>query len=394
MNRRAFLQSAGLASLAFPSVTFGADKKLRVAIIGHTGRGDYGHGLDTVWLSLAETEIVAVADANPKGLETARARLKVERGFADYRQMLEQSRPDIVAICPRHADQHHDMALAAAAAGVRGVYMEKPFCRTPAEADALVAACQRTGMKLAVAHRNRYHPVLKTVDKMIADGAIGRLLELRGRGKEDARGGGEDLWVLGSHVLNLMAYFGGQPRACAAVLEKDDRPVTKADVQEGREGLGPLAGNKINARFDMERGVPGYFDSIQNAGKAAAGFGLQLVGNQGIIDLRCDRQPLAHLMPGNPFQPVRELRPWIAISTAGAGKPEPMEQVDADVAKHIIPARDLMAAIREDRQPLCGVRDSATVVEMISAVFESHRQGGARVVLPLKNRANALASLS
>ena len=73
------------------------------------------------------------------------------------------------------------MAVAAIEAGARGVYVEKPFCRTPAEADDLVAACDKHGAKIAVAHRNRWHPALQIIDKLIADGGIGRLLEIRGR---------------------------------------------------------------------------------------------------------------------------------------------------------------------------------------------------------------------
>ena len=40
---------------------------------------------------------------------------------------------------------------------------------------------------------------------LIEAGRIGQVLEIRARVKEDQRGGGEDLWVLGSHVLDLMA---------------------------------------------------------------------------------------------------------------------------------------------------------------------------------------------
>ena len=42
-------------------------KTYRVAVIGRTGRGNYGHDLDTVWLDLPETEIVAVADEDEAG---------------------------------------------------------------------------------------------------------------------------------------------------------------------------------------------------------------------------------------------------------------------------------------------------------------------------------------
>src|SRR5690606_23516844 len=105
-------------------------------------------------------EIVAVADANEAGLARQLSKLKIDHGFRDYQQMLRQVQPEIVAICSRHADQHHAMALAAIEAGARGLYIEKPICRTPAEADALLAACEKHDAKIAVAHRNRYHPAL------------------------------------------------------------------------------------------------------------------------------------------------------------------------------------------------------------------------------------------
>ena len=37
--------------------------KYRVAVMGHTGRGNYGHGIDRVWLDLPRCEVIAVADA-------------------------------------------------------------------------------------------------------------------------------------------------------------------------------------------------------------------------------------------------------------------------------------------------------------------------------------------
>ena len=80
---------------------------------------------------MPEVEIVGVADADPAGLVKAQKKLKLERGFADYRQMLAELKPEIVAIAPRHVDEHRDMAMAAIEAGAQGIYMEKPFCRTP-----------------------------------------------------------------------------------------------------------------------------------------------------------------------------------------------------------------------------------------------------------------------
>lgn len=386
MNRRQFISTATLGTVAFTARA--AESKFRVAVIGHTGRGNYGHGLDVMWQQVDGTETVAVADADAKGLAAAKAKLKVDKGFADYHVMLKEVKPDIVAVSPRHLDQHRDMILAAVDAGARGIYVEKPFCRTPAEADELVAACERRKVRLAVAHRNRYHPALPTITRLIKEDLIGRVLEMRARGKEDPRGGSLDLWVLGSHLVNLAGYFGGRAVACTAAVMQDGRPVTKADVKEGDEGVGPLAGNEVHARFETEKGIPLFFDSIQKAGVASAGFGIQVIGTKGIIDLRVDKEPVAHLLPGSPFQPALESRAWMPVSSAGVGRPEPIENLGKLMSAHVIAGRDLVAAIHEGREPICNMREGAATVEMICAVFESHRLGGKRVSLPLQTREN------
>lgn len=393
MNRRQFITTATATSLALNVPAAELPSKLRVAVIGHTGRGNYGHGLDTMWLQLPETQIVAVADADAKGLAATLKKLNVTVGFADYRKMLAETKPDIVAVAPRHLDQHRDMLLAAIDAGARGIYVEKPYCRTPAEADEIFIRCRQHAVRIAIAHRNRWHPVLPVIQKLIADGLIGRVLEIRARGKEDQRGGSLDLWVLGSHLFNLATVFAGKPLTCSATVFQNGKPVTRADVKPGDEGVGPLAGNEVHARFETETGVPMFFDSIANAGVREAGFGVQLIGTKGIIDFRIDQEPFAHLLAGNPFQPAKDARQWTPISTAGVGQPEPIANLGKQLMGHVIPGRDLIAAMRENREPLCSARDGALTVEMICAVFESHRQSGQRVALPLKERDHPLTKL-
>ena len=144
MKRRSFLAAASSAILVSGEVA-AAEPKRRGAVIGHTGRGNYGHGLDTVWNHLPNAEICAVADASPAGLAQELKKLGIDQGYADYRKMLADVRPEFVSVGPRYADQHRDMALAAVEAGVKGIYVEKPFCRTPAEADELVAASRKHG---------------------------------------------------------------------------------------------------------------------------------------------------------------------------------------------------------------------------------------------------------
>lgn len=386
MNRRSLLSGAAASTLSGPlfSSTEGANP-VRVGVIGHTGRGNYGHGLDKVWLRLPETRIVAVADADVEGLRKARQRLQVERGYSDYREMLEKERPEVVAVCPRHPDQHAAMILEAVAAGASGIYVEKPFVRSLLEVDQIREAAGRTGVKISVAHRNRYHPTLEIVDRILQNGGdrrIGKLLEIRGRGKGDQRGGDEDLWVLGTHVLNLFSYFGGKALDASASLYHRGEKVAKHHIHDGKEALGPLAADEVHARFRMERGITAFWDSVANDGTNNHGFGLHLVGSEGVVAIKCDGKPLAHFRRGNPFDPANR-SVWEPIG------PEDPGEV-ADVHNHVTPCRDLLDAIRQDRQPLCDLEEGALTVEMVMAVFASHFQGGASVSIPLAKRKHPL----
>ncbi len=398
MFRRDFLTTASAAvagSLLRPCAD-GAlppnspSQALRVAVIGHTGRGNYGHGLDTVWSTLPQTELVAVADADAAGLGAAEKRLKGTRAFADYRQMLAEIRPQIVAVAPRFVDEHHAMITASIEAGAKGVYVEKPFVRTPAEADDVVRGCHERGVRLAIAHRNRYHPALPVLADLLASGALGTPLEIRARGKEDQRGGALDLWVLGSHVLNLAVFLAGKPLACSGMAYQKGVPATELDIHEGDEGVGPLMGDAIHARFEMESGIPLFFDSKKGLGDPSANFGIQVLCTNGTVDLRIDKEPLIHVQMGNPLKPDTAPRSWIPLTSAGLGKAEPIQNIRQLIAGHQQPVLDLIASIETNRQPLCGPEDGRTIVEMIHSLFTSHIRGGARVPLPLVARGNPL----
>lgn len=370
-----------------------ATEKLKIGIIGHTGRGDYGHGIDICWRELGDiAEIVAVADPHEGGREAARKRLAAPKAFADYQQMLDETQPDIVSICTRHPDQHRDMFLAAAERGIHA-YMEKPMCVTPAEADDMVAACEKHRVKLALGHITRIGPRLDVVMNLIHDGAIGEVLEFRGRGKEDARrGGGEDFWVLGSHIMNLIHTLGGEPEWCFSRLEQDGHPVTRADVKPGNEGLGPLAGDRVHAVYGLPGGRTATFDSVRGAGTGQPWrFGLQVLGSKGIIEILTGYLGEVSILQDSSWSPARSGKNWQPVSSAGIGKPEPIGG-DPRLLGNVVSCKDLIQAIRDDRQPECDGTQGRWAVEMICGAFESHRLGGP-VTFPLETRVNPLGLL-
>ncbi len=363
----------------------------RVAVIGRTGKGNYGHGLDTVWLKAGErVEIVAVADENEAGRAAAAKRLGAKNAYADYRQMLDKERPHIVSVADRWPDCHRDMVIACAEHGA-SIFLEKPVARTLQEADEMVAACEKHHVKCAVAHQTVYSPRVKVVKELIAAGRIGDILELRGHGKEDRRGGGEDLMVLGTHSFDLMRHLVGDAKWCFARIQQGGRKAAAGDIRPAGEQIGPVMGDHIAAEYGFGGLAVGSF--ITHVAKAGAGsrYWLEVRGTKGQLQMGFGVFGPTYLCEDPSWMVGRSKAAWQEITSNGLGKPETITAKEVDNGNIWI-VNDLIDAIEKDRQPLDSLYDGRASLEMILAVYDSH-QRERPVELPLKNRRHPLAGL-
>ncbi len=368
----------------------------RAGIIGHTGRGNYGHHLDTAFQGLPNVKVVAVADPDEEGRAPAVQRTGASHNFADYTTMLSQMDLDLVAVCPRWVDQHADMVIACAEAGVKGIFCEKPFSRTLAEADAMLAACEKSGARIAVAHR-RANPYELHAKKIIEDGLIGDVQMIRRHGKADHRAGAMDLIVLGPHLLDNIRFFAASEVAWAhAHVTQNGRELTTSDIHEGDEGVGPIAGNGLAAYFVFRNGVTAHFDSYRSddtdTREQVNWLGLEIQGTSGILSLRL--APLGELyhypyrlwLPGDRDGTwERIILPDWDLNPDG----QPRSVSEKFQMNNRVFVEELIRAIEEDRQvsAVTNGRDARAVLEMIMAIHESQRLG-ARVDFPLQNREN------
>ena len=129
-----------------------SQKTYRAAAIGHTGAGNYGHGLHIAYKNIENVEFIAVSDADDVGRAKAVEEAGALRSYADYREMLEKETLDIVSVCPRWTSEHVAMVSACLEAGC-SVYCEKPMTSTLAEGDIIVETANKNGLKVAVAHQ-------------------------------------------------------------------------------------------------------------------------------------------------------------------------------------------------------------------------------------------------
>ncbi len=364
----------------------------RAGIIGRTGKGDYGHYLDRAFQGLPQVVCVAVADDDPEGLRAAGERIGVQSLYQDFRQMLREEKLDLVAVGPRWCDSHADIVIACAEAGVKGILCEKPVAATLAEADAMVEACERNNVRMAVAHRRAcaYEQYAK---KLVEEGAIGPIQVMRAHGKADHRAGAMDLMVLGTHMLDSMRYFAGADVTWAhGHVTQDGREVSKDDIREEAEGVGLVAGNGVSAYYVFENGITAHYESYPGDRPGSRWFGFEVYGLNGILSLRNSPSGEMYRYPHGLWIPGEDDGRWERIFLEEWEKRPDGQMRTGEEQMHLsnrMIAEELIQAIEEDREVIAcsSGRDARAAIEMVMAVHESQRLKR-RVTFPLENREN------
>lgn len=213
-NRREWFASAVAASAMAAPVRM--PHKIRVAVIGQEGH--LGEVLSPL-PQLPDVEVVAYCDANAGALASLGKKIKNEaaRGFLDQRKMLDEMKPDVVAVV------NDDGARAGAVLETlqRGIHCiaEKPLAISRIDLDKIKRAAQVSKGKLTMLVPLRFAPHFKALRQVVESGEIGEVLLLGGQ-KSYKRGASSDwknkrasygstmLWI-GPHLVDLF-YFAGR----------------------------------------------------------------------------------------------------------------------------------------------------------------------------------------
>jgi predicted dehydrogenase len=364
--------------------------KHRVGIIGATGRGDYGHGLDFAFNDLEGFEVVAIADSDPTGLAAAGKRLGVDRLYADYREMLAKEKPSIVSIGPRWLTDRVAMVTAAAEARCH-IYLEKPLAANLRDADAMRAACQRAKVKCALAHQLHAMPPVREAFRRIKEGEFGKVLRVSGQPSDDARGGGEELILHGTHFFDLMIWLAGPPRWVSAHLAAGDREVTLADKREGREPIGPIAGDSAAVMIGFDNGVRGFWNSTAHLDHHGIVYGLLIQCEKALINMRPGGEVFIYRAPV--VAPENEKLDWEKLWVESwhftpDHQPRPMK--DFIHRGNQILLRGVAEAIERDGEPPASLESAVLITEIVQGAYASHFAGGKRIKIPLDDRRHPL----
>jgi predicted dehydrogenase len=182
MDRRTFLQTgaAGLGLAALNPLVFAAaeSKPVRVGLIGC---GWYGKADLFRLLQVAPAEVVGLCDVDRNMLMEAQA-MTAERqkskksppGFGDYREMLKQTKPEVVLIAT--PDHWHALAAIDSIKAGADLYLQKPISVDVIEGQAILAAARKYGRVVQVGTQRRSTPhLIEARDKIIREGKLGAI---------------------------------------------------------------------------------------------------------------------------------------------------------------------------------------------------------------------------
>ncbi len=301
------------------------------------------------------TDLVACSDLRQDVMGAFGKRYDVPEGsqYTDYRQMLEQEHLDIVSVATQ-PEPRARIVIDAIERGVRAIYAEKPMAASLVEADELVTAVERQKVVFNLGTNRRWDARYERMKRLIDDGELGPLRTLI------AYDGGF-LFNMGSHMFDLLMY-----------LNNDKLPVwvqghlhDGADQIEGNSLRGDPSGQGM---IQFENGVMAHEVYCPHR------FDFEAIGDRGRItafDNALEWQ--LHVMD--------------AADRRKSKVPAPITfSPDECRSTTLRLIEDLVHALDTGRPTRGGVQAARRTMELSFGVIESHRRGGARVIVPLENR--------
>lgn len=181
------------------------------ALIG-LGRIGWGYHLPQI-LSHEGFELCAVVDPSQERLDEAKALHAVE-GFTDYRQMLQEAKPELVVIASP-TPFHEEQAIAAIRAGAN-VLQDKPMTLDLASARRVAQVQKETGKKFVVYQPHRFSSTAVAAKELMATGKLGQIYQLRATNYNYSRRddwqsqrkfGGGMIGNYGAHFIDQLLYL-------------------------------------------------------------------------------------------------------------------------------------------------------------------------------------------
>jgi predicted dehydrogenase len=196
--------------------------------------------------------------------------------FSDYDEFLD-SGIDAVYISSANAD-HYQQVIKAARSG-KNILCEKPLALSASEAEEMIQVCKENNVQLSVNYVFHFHPLVKKAKELIESDMIGKFISITANFnieiapgsnfRHSKDGGGGALMDVGTHLIDLLRYFGGE---IISVCGSVDSVVYNSEVDDFASAI-----------VKFEKGGYGYFNVSFNSKKAFNR--IEILGHKGAISI-------------------------------------------------------------------------------------------------------------
>ncbi len=121
-------------------------------------------------------EIVAICDIDPANMDDKKAKFELSdsvRMYTDYKEMIEAEKPELVAIATE-SGKHASIAIDCINAGCN-VIIEKPIALSLEDADRIIEAADKKGVKVCANHQNRFNKSIQKIREAIEKNRFGKM---------------------------------------------------------------------------------------------------------------------------------------------------------------------------------------------------------------------------
>jgi D-apiose dehydrogenase len=182
------------------------------------------------WQTFPDVELAAICDLIPERLEWASSLAPSARSYADAAELFAAESLDFVEICTRPSA--HPFLTELAARSRVHVLCQKPVTETREELQAMIAACDRGGVRLMIHENWRFRTWYREMKRALDEGVIGRPIRLHiihrdwralvPDGFSDQPFFAEMprliLFEMGPHLIDTARYLMGEVSSVSAVL--------------------------------------------------------------------------------------------------------------------------------------------------------------------------------
>jgi predicted dehydrogenase len=323
-------------------------------IIGYPGLvRPYSHAAG--FYACPRVDLVACSDVRTDVMEQFGLRYEIpkERQYTDYREMIAKENLDMVSVATQ-PEPRAEIVIYAAEHGIKAIYGEKAMAASLAEADAMVEAMERNNVFFNLGTNRRWSPNYDQMKEVIDSGELGKL-------KNIIVYNNGTLFNIASHTLD------------AVMRLNSDQPAlwVQANLPDGDP---PINGN-ILAEDPRGEGIIGFANGV-------TAYAL-LTPRDIEFEAICENGTITALNDGIDWQ----VRKRVAIDEQGHKALRDIEFSPVEpVSTTLSLIEDLVHSLDTGEPPRGGARVAHASTELLFAMIESHRRGGARVNLPLEDR--------